>query len=187
MPNNDVSITDTNIGGNVIGRDDNSTNINIIYERSMYLQTLYEKFQKEKLDNKEDFQSFEDFDYIKSNKDVIGLEQKLKDGHRDVLIEYAKEVKERFHKKLLKTSQYSLAAQEINVYILFKIRACFMGEIYELICNDTSIQQINLLITERIIKPIMTELGLNIFQYTDDDIRGMIYFLTGNCHIKWSK
>jgi hypothetical protein len=186
MPDNDIIVKNTAIGRDFIGRDDNSTNINTIYDRSMYLQTLYEKFQKERLDNKGDFQSFEDFDYIKSNKDVIGLEQKLIDGHRDSLIEYAKEVKERFHKKLLKTSQYSLAAQEINAYILFKIRACFMGEIYELICNDTPIQQINFLITERIIKPTMAELGLNIFQYTDDDIRGMIYFLTGNCHIKWS-
>jgi hypothetical protein len=151
------------------------------------LQDLYEKFQKEKNENQELRESFEDFDYINSDKDVIGLEEKLKNGNRENIIDYAKEVKERFHKKLLKTSQYSLAAQEINAYILFKIRRCFMEEIYTLICNNTSKEQISSFITERIINPVKAELGINLFQYNEEDIQGMIYFLTGNCHIKWSK
>jgi hypothetical protein len=189
MPSNDVLITDTNIGGNVIGRDDNSFNINNSYERSAYLQDLYEKFLKEKTENQELHEFCEELDYLNSiiDKEVIGLEQKLKDGRREYLIDYAKDVKERFHKKLIQTTQYSSVAQDINIYLLTKVRRGFMMEIYKLICDNEPQEKIHLLITERIINPVKTDLGINLFRYTEDDIMGMIFFLTGNCHIKWSK
>jgi len=61
-----------------------------------------------------------------------------------------------------------------------------MREIYSLICQNESEEKINLLITERIIKPVQEDLGINLFRYNEDDIMGMIFFLTGNCHIKWN-
>lgn len=102
------------------------------------------------------------------------------------MIQYATEVKERFHKKLIKTSQYSLVAQDINVYLLTKVRRGFMMEIYTLICANESEEKINTLITERIIRPVQSDLGINLFHYNEDDIMGMIFFLTGNCHLKWT-
>jgi hypothetical protein len=102
-------------------------------------------------------------------------------------VRYAKEVKEQFHKKLMKVSQYSLVAQDINVHILAKVRSAFVMEVYSLILEGKPQDTINLLIRERIINPVMSELGINIFKYTEDDIMGMIFFLTGNCHIKWSE
>ncbi|MDR0604785.1 MAG: hypothetical protein LBG80_10825 [Bacteroidales bacterium] len=187
MPNNDISIQDSSIGGKVVGRDDYSLTISTNYEqRSKYLEDLYEKVHKEINENEELRESCEDFDYLNSDRDVIGLEEKLKNGKRENLIDWAKEAKERFHKKLFKYSQLSLSAQQINAYILSNIKRTFIEEIYVLICNNTPQEQINTLITERIINPVKTELGINLFQYNDADIQGMIYFLTGNCHIKWS-
>ena len=188
MSNNDISVADTNIGGNFTGRDDNSLNINNSYERSVYLQDLYEKFQKEKLENQELREFCEELDYLNSviDEEVIGLEQKLKDGHREYLIDYAKDVKERFHKKLIQTSQYSNVAQDINIYLLTKVRRGFMMEIYKLICDNEPQEKINMLITERIINPVKADLGINLFRYNEDNIMGMIFFLTGNCHIKWN-
>ena len=149
---------------------------------------MYDKIQKEKEDNQELQEFCEELDYLNSvmDGDVIGLEQKLINGGREKLISYAKEVKERFHKKLIKTSQYSLVAQDINVYLLTKVRRGFMMEIYSSICNNESEQKINYLITERIINPVKADLGINLFKYNEDDIMGMIFFLTGNCHIKWN-
>ncbi|MDR1544303.1 MAG: hypothetical protein LBS50_07875 [Prevotellaceae bacterium] len=188
MPNNETSIQDSSIGGKVVGRDDYSFIINTNYEqRSKYLENLYEKVQKEISENKELREFCEDFDYLSSDKDVIGLEEKLKNGKRENLIDWAKETKERFHKKLFKYAQLSLSAQQINAYILSNIKRTFIEEVYVLICNNTPQEQINTLITERIVKPVKAELGINLFQYNDVDIQGMIYFLTGNCHIKWSK
>ena len=189
MAENDVSITGTNIGGKFTGRDDNSVSISNTYQRSIYLQDLYEKFQEEKNNNPELKELCEELDYFNSqigNEDIVGLENKLTAGNREKIILYAKTVKEKFHKKLMKTSQYSAVAQDINVYILTKVRRGFMMEVYTMICNNDTEEKINLMITERIINPVKAELGSNLFKYDEDDIMGMIFFLTGNCHIKWT-
>jgi hypothetical protein len=188
MPENDISVNDSSIGRDFIGRDDKSLNINNLYSRSLYLEDLYDKFQKEKETNPELKDLCEELDYFNSimDEDIIGLENKLINGNRERLIKYAIDVKEKFHKKLMKTSQYSSVAQDINVYLLSKVRRGFVMEIYSLICNNESEDKINMLITERIINPVKADLGINLFRYDEDDIMGMIFFLTGNCHIKWN-
>lgn len=186
---NKVTVEGSQIGRDLIGRDDNSININNNFStRATYLQDLYERYEKEKNENPDFKELCEELDYFNSiiDGDVIGLEKKLTQGGRVKLIDYALDVKERFHKKLMKTSQYSSIAQDINVYLLTKVRRGFIMEIYTLICNNESEEKINMLITERIIKPVQEDLGINLFRYTEDDIMGMIFFLTGNCHIKWN-
>lgn len=188
MSENEISVTQSSIGGKFIGRDDNSLSISNAYERSTYLQDLYEKFQKEKEENPELKEFCEELDYFNSiiDGEVIGLEEKLRLGGREKLIHYALDLKDKFHRKLFKTSQYSMIAQDINVYLLTKVRRGFMMEIYSMICKNESEEKINMLITERIIKPVQADLGINIFKYNEEDIMGMIFFLTGNCHIKWN-
>jgi|SRR5690606_26263899 len=187
--NNKINLENSDVGDKFVGRDDKS--VNITYgssNRTTYLQDLYERYQKEKLENPDFKELCEELDYFNSiiDKDVIGLEEKLRQGNREKLISYALEVKERFHKKLMKTSQFSEIAQDINVYLLTKVRRGFIMDIYNLICDNESEDKINLLITERIIKPVQDDLGINLFRYNEDDIMGMIFFLTGNCHIKWN-
>jgi len=189
--NNDVNVEDTSIGGNFAGRDYQDKSLSIINNyasRSTYLEDLYKRYEEEKTKNPEFKELCEELNYLNSIIDgkVIGLETKLKDGGREKLLSYALDVKDRFHRKLMKTSQYSLIAQDINVYLLSKVKSSFMREIYLLICNDESDEKINYLITERIIKPVQQDLGINLFKYNDEDIMGMIFFLTGNCHIKWN-
>jgi hypothetical protein len=189
--NNKISIKDSPIGGRFTGRDDKSFNITNAYERSTYLNDLYEKFQKEMESDPVLKEICKELDYFSSqveNDEMIGLENKLAAGKKPpMIIKYAKYTKEKFHKKLMLTSQYSSVAQDINVYILSKIHRSFMMEIYTLICNNETESKIQALITERIITPVKAELGLNLFKYDEDDIMGMIFFLTGNCHLKWTK
>lgn len=187
--NNKINLENSDVGDKFVGRDDKS--VNITYNssnRSTYLQDLYDRYQKEKNDNPDFKELCEELDYFNSiiDQDVIGLEEKLQQGGREKLISYALEVKERFHKKLMKTSQYSEIAQDINVYLLTKVRRGFIMDIHNLICDNESEDKINLLITERIIKPVQEDLGINLFRYNEDDIMGMLFFLTGNCHIKWN-
>ncbi len=188
MAENEISLSDSSVGGNFTGRDDKSLNIINSYERSTYLQDLYDKFQKEKEENPELVEFCEELDYFNSiiDGDVIGLDEKLRLGGREKLIHYALDLKDKFHRKLFKTSQYSLIAQDINVYLLTKVRRGFMMEVYSLICNNEPEEKINILITERIIRPVQADLGINLFKYNEEDIMGMIFFLTGNCHIKWN-
>lgn len=187
---NTVSVQDATVVGKLVGRDDNSTNFITSYERSMYLEKLYEEFQKEKETCPELKEMCADLDYLNSqveNDKVIGLEEKLKSGGRERILDYATRMKEKFHKKLMLTSQYSNAAQDVNVYILSKVQRGFMMDVYTLICNNESGEKIDAMIEEKIIKPVKAELGINLFKYDEGDIMGMIFFLTGNCHIKWTK
>lgn len=187
---NTVAVSDTTVGGKLVGRDDNSTNFITSYERSMYLEKLYEEFQKEKENCPELKEMCADLDYLNSqveNDKVIGLEEKLKAGGRERILDYATRMKEQFHKKLMMTSQYSIAAQDVNVYILSKVQRGFMMDVYTLICNNEPEEKINAMIEEKIIKPVKADLGINLFKYGEGDIMGMIFFLTGNCHIKWTK
>ncbi|PQJ12628.1 hypothetical protein CJD36_002480 [Flavipsychrobacter stenotrophus] len=185
---NIITVNDTSIGGKFTGRDDRSFNINTLNVRSEYLQELYEKFQKEKENNPELVELCDELDYYNSrlDGDVLGLDEKLTAGNREKIIFYAKSVKEKFHKKLVTTSQYSYIAQDINIWLLAKVKRGFMMEIYTLICNDEPEEKINYIITERIINPVKAELGINLFKYDEEDIMGMIFFLTGNCHLKWN-
>lgn len=193
MADNDISIKNTNIGGNFTGGDDlsdRSLQINTTHERSAYLEDLYKRFQAEKETNPELLAFCSELDYFNSqigNESIAGLDSKLIAGNRQKILDYAKQVKEKFHKKLLQTTQFSSVGQDINVYILSKVHRSFMMEIYTLICDGESEERINVLITERIINPVKAELGLNLFKYDENDIMGMIFFLTGNCHIKWTK
>jgi transposase-like protein len=189
MAENEIKIEGSSVGGKITGRDDNSLNFINTLEHSTYIQELYAKVQKEKEINPGLKKFCEDFDYYNSqiaNDDIIGLENKLIAGNREKFLAYSKDVKEKFHKKLIKNSQYSTAAQDINVYILAKVRASFMMEVYTLICKNEAEEKINSLIRDRIINPVKIELGLNLFKYDEDDIMGMIFFLTGNCHLKWT-
>ncbi len=194
MEENIVEQTNNTVGGDQAGRDVNKpntvVNYHTTYTMSNYLQTLYVNFKKQETDNTLLKSFIEDLDYYNSqieNETIIGLEAKLIAGNKANIVWYAKDVKERYHKKLLKTSQFSEAAQKINVYLLAIVRSYYMLEIYPLVCNGEAETFINLSIQERIIKPLMVELGDNLLSFTHDDIQGMLYFLTGNCHIKWTR
>lgn len=187
---NRIDASRLEIAGDFTGRDNNHFDFSTRYSQTAYLKELYEKFEKEKRENSRFNEICEELNYFISqngNEEIIGLENKLIAGNRRPLVRYATEAKERFHKKLITTSQYSSIAQDINVHILAKVKTAFVMEVYTLIVNGQSDEAINLLIRERIIVPVMAELGINIFKYTEEDIMGMIFFLTGNCHIKWAE
>lgn len=187
---NEIDVSDSSIGGKFVGRDDNTVN-NIINidKHSLYLENLYKKYEEEKRDNKEFKKICDDLNYYTSkiDGDVLGLEAKLEAGNMTNKLHFAKTCKERYHKKLIKMTQFSQIAQDVNIYILSKIEGVFMLEIYHLVCNGFGEEHIDSMIQEKIINPITKELGINSLGYTYTDILGMIYFLTGNCHIKWSK
>lgn len=187
---NSVSMTNATVGGKMVGRDDKSLNVTTTYSKSAYIEELYQKFQEEMTKDPELKSLCEELDYLNTpmqNETVVGLESKLTAAGRQSIVLYATELKEAFFKKLMKTAQYSLVAQDVNVYILTKIKRTFILEIFELIVAKESHTQIQMLIADRIIKPVMADLGINLFKYTEEDVMGMIFYLTGNCHLKWAE
>ncbi|WP_308584256.1 ABC-three component system protein [uncultured Desulfovibrio sp.] len=122
--------------------------------------------------------------YIEPNRrDMRSLEQKLTDAELTQLINYASEVKEIFAKKLTE-SQYLRSAQEFYAQMLSKVRVDFNCKIYSRIGSIPK-ELISAEVTEKVVSPNFDILGDNPLNLTTEDVLGMIYYLTGNCHIDW--
>jgi hypothetical protein len=191
MNDNQSTQSSNEIGRDAAGRDiNNVTNNN--YENSQktisYIQTLYQKLGTEESNNLVVQKHIEEFNYYYSplNGDVIGLEQKLINGNQLNFVDFALKAKERYHMKLYK-QQFSEVAQKINIHLLSLVENYFMIYVYPKICNGKTSEEVYATIDEQIVKPLRQELQENLLEFTATDIQGMLYFLTGNCHIKWEK
>jgi hypothetical protein len=190
---NEVTQTNNTVGnGDIAGRDVNkSTVINIGRVSSggkSQLEILYEKLEQER-QNSSIFSDMVDellhFKSYAADAEVIGLEKKLENGNRLNYLNFAERAKEKFTKKLLK-NEHSETAQHIYAFLLAKVYSRFETNIYPRLNEGHPEEYINQLINEFIIKPIEDLLGNNLLHIYEDEINGMIYFLMGNCHIKWN-
>lgn len=190
MSNNEVSQTDNEIQGDQAGRDVNKPIYNIgrtSFGGQPQLERLYDKFKEEKENSQEFADIVDELLHFKSNADdeFIGLEKKLENGDRIHYLNFAEMSKEKFSKKLLR-NEHSETAQHIYAFLLAKVYSNFQMYIYPLFQHEHPDIFINQMITEYIITPLEELLGENLLRIYDDEINGMLYFLTGNCHIKWN-
>lgn len=153
-------------------------------------QKKFEKLQHE-VRNDIRYSSFiEDFNSYNTVLDGIGLEQKLTDGgFTKKEITKAMSFKEKYARRVVLGEMYH-AQQEIDVEIFSIIDTNFSTYIYPKIedCIDKKI--ILECLMEKIIQPILNILNLegesdDYLNYNSNDIYGMIYFLTGKCHLNW--
>lgn len=120
---------------------------------------------------------------------TIGLKRKLEDGgFGDNFYHEARRQKLQFYKKSTRY-QYYESAQRIDSYLLAKVKSSFDSYVMPLIgvASKSAVKQA---IYEKVVKPIMDEINRygvddDCLCYTDTDIKGMLYMLTGNCHINW--
>ena len=120
-----------------------------------------------------------------------GLEEKLTDGgfcRSD--IEEALLDKQYFFKKATKY-QYYESAQLINSFLYAKVKNLFNIHIKPMIERSAPLAAIQATVYERVIRPVMQEIEAEgaddtCLCYTEDDIFGILYYLTGNCHINWT-
>lgn len=117
---------------------------------------------------------------------VDGLEVKLKAANREALLDYAKRSKEVFAKKLVE-HQFSEAAQEILACLLAEIYTRFQNHVVIAVKNGGSPQEVSHIVQTFVLDPVQTLLGENPLSLYAEEINGMLYYLTGNCHIKWVK
>ena len=117
--------------------------------------------------------------------EFIGLPKKLEDGGFESDIKTAMRLKEDYAKYLYQNN-FSIAKQKIHGYLLAKIFVAFDLCVVEAIREKKSKLEIKDILLEKVIKPIEDELGIdNVLDLYRDDVLGMVYFLTGNCHISW--
>lgn len=116
---------------------------------------------------------------------VEGVKTKLEKAGYDNLLEHALETKEHFVKKLAEY-QFSKSAQEMQCLLLAEVYTRFHNCVYPALCAGKDQQEIQGLVQTHIIDPVSEILGENVLEIYSDDLTGMLYFLTGNCHVRWT-
>lgn len=136
----------------------------------------------------EDFQYFIDrLDFFTTQKlrsPVIGLEEKLRNGGREDLVEVAIERKDAFAKRLMR-SQLSRRRQWIFLHILQKISFAFEQLVRPLILKEAPPEVIDRVIMDGIVDTIYREVMGEDITIDLHTISGMLFFLTGKCHLIW--
>lgn len=123
---------------------------------------------------------------------TIGLKAKLQDGgfSKDA-IDKACRQKQYYAKKSTKY-QYYEGAQKIDSYLFAIVSSRFDTYVMPLIVKQSSLDVIKKVVYEQVIMPVVDKLAFNgekdtELRYNIDDIFGMLYYLTGNCHINWKE
>lgn len=195
IESNKASFEQIDAERNVSGRDthDHSVTNNyyqspVVYRQDPRLKVLVEEHEQEikKDSHYKDFSvKLNNFLERKVEGKLRDLKQKLEDGARDYIVDYALEAKEAVSKKIMKYSHYK-SAQELYTYILANVRATFIHEVSPRIkSGEFPDYQINDLIEEKIILPVLESVGSCSLMIDRDELYGLLYILTGNCYIEW--
>ncbi len=126
-------------------------------------------------------------EYLKDypEREVIGLEGKLNGANMNPLVDEAIILKERFAKKLYR-GQLSNSSQQLYAQTLALINTFFCHKVRPLLDSGASREIIEAALLEDVFLPIFSNTSKVDMSITIDHIRGMLYFLTGKCHTKWS-
>ncbi len=122
---------------------------------------------------------------------TIGVERKLRDGgFSKQQIEKARRLKLYYAKKATRF-QYYESAQRIDSYLFAIVSNRFDRYVMPLIEDGRPLRSINQAVYEQVVLHVMAELNTQgsddtCLCYNEDDILGMVYYLTGNCHINWT-
>ena len=187
----DIKQTDNTVTGDIAGGNiDKSQSTTFNYHstgvRISKIKELFAKYEFEKKNNiqfKQIVGELEHYITPRLNEPVIGIEGKLRAGNRTAYIEYALEVKELYAKKLTLHEMFE-SSQLVHVYLLALVKSNYMNHVYPLVLQGADDLAINNAIHHHILNPLLEQLDGDTLGFTSEDIIGMLYFLTGNCHLK---
>ena len=179
---NNNNVTD----GDIVARDKIVNN----YSRQSKLGALFEKLKQEFVDNNRTEIISDNLSRFNTERDTIGLEQKLTIGNRLDLLEDGLWLKQEYAKKLTKF-QFFEPAQEIHAFLLSIVLEKFRNIIYPMLNVNQTDMEVSKAISCEIVNPIVQIIQKegcdDVMGLSSVDIDGMIYFMTGKCHIKWQR
>lgn len=185
-PSTRVNQKGASAGRDVVARDKVVYNYTAAAKNASVIEQLLQKLQAEMEENVEVQETIESLRYFynKTSVDGIdGLEAKLKAGGRKHETFQALQKKELFAKALERWSLYA-SAQEIFVHLLAKAEHEFSLHVFPQI-GKIKEHQVNQLVTERIVEPIVAECGATVFQMHHGMAMGMLYWLAEQCFVRW--
>lgn len=155
--------------------------------RRTTMHTLLERLREEKAANSTLSTIVAALQHYLISRDLdptVGLPMKLQAGNREEYIEQAMEEKELFFKHLTKNQLYT-SSQEIYAYLLGRVRDYFKADVAPKIAQGLPAVDVDSAVVTGVINPILAELDSNDLVLMSHHVRGMIYFLTGNCFLRW--
>ena len=176
------------IGAQANVKENNGT-INIGNSRSR-LSATFERLEQEILNNTRKEVIDELLLYTTKLDGTKGLEEKLQDGgFQKMFIQKAIIQKEMYAKRATKYECYP-AAQEIILSLFARIKNEFDVRIYPMIIKGADVPSIMQEVHKQIVSPILQMIETNgendqSVYFNMDHIYGMIYYLTGMCHLNW--
>ncbi|WP_380711227.1 ABC-three component system protein [Shewanella submarina] len=122
--------------------------------------------------------------YKTKKKERRDLAKKLFDAGLSEHLEDAEELKELITKLIMKYQHYN-SAQKIITLLLAEVESIFNVEIKPKLHPQITMVEVKALIRTCIEIEISEKLGENVLEIYNRQINGMVFYLTGNCHLEW--
>lgn len=150
----------------------------------------FEKLNQEVKNDERYEGTMEAFKFYLTKLDGISTETKLFDGgfnENEVITAIRR--KEKYAKRL-QLNRFFESAQWIDSQLFAKIKMDFEGFITPLIDNGSSKSEILKEVIVKVVQPVLDLINSEgeddeVLNYNAEDIFGMVYYLTGQCHINW--
>lgn len=168
-------------GGDVVGRD----KITNILPAPTQMDLLSQKYVEEKSNQQVTYVIIDELTHYSNEKyDIRDLTEKLEDAGFGYLIDVGEELKEEVSKLIIRNQHYK-SAQKIITYLLAEVESIFNANIKSKLLDVREEAALKLLFRTHLEKEIQAHLGDNVLEIFNRQINGMVYFLTGNCHLEW--
>lgn len=181
-----------NVSGDLYAGDNNSkTTVLSLSPSNSTGEELLKLYEKLKIDGQGDPSggTFSEklLHYMSSSTegDVRGLEVKLLDSGREDQLFAAMGMKERAFKSIMRY-ETSKTAQRIFTIALSDLHARFTLTVTPVIQEGADRVAVDHCINT-IVQNTQKMLGENVLEFDAMDLLGMLYYLGGNCHIRWDK
>lgn len=118
--------------------------------------------------------------------ELLDLKQKLIIAGYGNDLDWALALKEQYA-KILQEHKFLKSSQHIHAFILARVIVLFQNHVLSVIRSGAEQSVVRDVIYNKVITQIESEIGgeHNVLELYSEDINGMIYFLTGNCHLVW--
>lgn len=117
--------------------------------------------------------------------DLRGLEAKLRESGRSDQLYFAMSHKEKAAKMVMR-QQSSRVAQRIYTILLDELHTTYMLTVTPIIESGGNRVAVDAAING-MLHNVNSMLGENVLDVSVKDLLGLLYFLGGNCHIRWDK
>jgi hypothetical protein len=168
-------------GGDVVGRD----KITNILPAPTQMDLLSQRYVEEKSNQELTHVIIDELTHYSNEKyDIRDLTEKLQEAGFAYVIETGEQLKEEVSKLIIRNQHYK-SAQKIITYLLAEVESIFNAKIKRKLLTVKEESALKLLFRTHLEQEIQTHLGENVLEIYNRQINGMVYFLTGNCHLEW--